>query len=195
MERSGVQKLARVLRLFVLLVFILNLLVLPLVPGLVGLLLDGGPDEVLQTLRILFHVNGTEGMEFHPLGYFAGALVAVWTDGTTAVTTLFILLYGICTAVLLWQARRVLDTILEGNPFQLANARYLKRASISCWVISGAALVRTILWICEEGNLGPIFTYNTLFVPVFLMGGLLFLVMSALFRQAAEMKEDQDLTI
>ena len=27
------------------------------------------------------------------------------------------------------------------------------------------------------------------------MGGLLFLVMSALFRQAAELQEDQDLTI
>ena len=40
-----------------------------------------------------------------------------------------------------------------------------------------------------------IYTYNTLFIPIFLMGGLLFLVMSALFRQAAELKEDQDLTI
>ena len=34
-----------------------------------------------------------------------------------------------------------------------------------------------------------------LFVPAFFMAGLLFLVMSALFRQAAELKEDQDLTI
>ena len=41
----------------------------------------------------------------------------------------------------------------------------------------------------------PFFTYNTLFVPVFFMAGLLFMVMSALFRQAAELKEDQDLTI
>lgn len=40
-----------------------------------------------------------------------------------------------------------------------------------------------------------LFTYNTLFIPAFFMGGLLFLVMSALFQQAAELKEDQDLTI
>ncbi|RKI70554.1 DUF2975 domain-containing protein [bacterium 1xD42-67] len=33
------------------------------------------------------------------------------------------------------------------------------------------------------------------FVPAFFIRGLLFLVMSALFRQAAELKEDQDLTI
>ena len=37
--------------------------------------------------------------------------------------------------------------------------------------------------------------YTALFVPAFFMAGLLFLVMSALFRQAAELQEDRDLTI
>ena len=44
-------------------------------------------------------------------------------------------------------------------------------------------------------SIGPVLTYNALFVPVFFLAGLLFLVMSALFRQAAELQEDQDLTI
>ena len=38
-------------------------------------------------------------------------------------------------------------------------------------------------------------TYNALFVPIFLMGGLLFMVMCALFRQAVELKAENDLTI
>ena len=38
-------------------------------------------------------------------------------------------------------------------------------------------------------------TYNALFVPIFTMFGLLCLVMSALFRQATEMKAENDLTI
>lgn len=38
-------------------------------------------------------------------------------------------------------------------------------------------------------------TYNAVAIPIFFMAGLLFLVMSALFGQAAELKEDQDLTI
>ena len=33
----------------------------------------------------------------------------------------------------------------------------------------------------------PLLTYNALFVPIFLMAGLLCMVMSALFRQAAGM--------
>ena len=89
----------------------------------------------------------------------------------------------------------MLDTILQGNPFQNANARALKRAAVCCWVISGLALVRLVLWLWAEGNPAPLFTYTALFVPAFFMAGLLFLVMSALFRQAAGLQEDQDLTI
>ena len=97
--------------------------------------------------------------------------------------------------MILWQAKRVLDTILQGNPFQKANAAALKRAAVCCWIISGIALIRLVFWLWSEGNLAPLATYTALFVPAFFMGVLLFLVMSALFRQAAELQEDQDLTI
>ena len=55
--------------------------------------------------------------------------------------------------------------------------------------------MRLAVWLWWDGTLAPLFTYTTLFVPAFFMAGLLFLVMSALFGQAAELKEDQDLTI
>ena len=46
------------------------------------------------------------------------------------------------------------------------------------------------------GGVGAVLlTYNALFVPIFILGGLLCLVMSALFRQAAELKAENDLTI
>ena len=57
------------------------------------------------------------------------------------------------------------------------------------------ALIRCLWELSQLKNLAPLFTYNALAIPVFFMGGLLFLVMSALFRQAAELQEDQDLTI
>ena len=77
----------------------------------------------------------------------------------------------------------------------LGAARALKRAALACWVISGGAFVRLVLWLWVERGPAPLFTYNALFIPAFFMAGLLFMVMSALFRQAAELKEDQDLTI
>ena len=64
-----------------------------------------------------------------------------------------------------------------------------------CFIISLAALIRVIFSVISYRSPAPLWTYNALFVPIFAMAGLLCLVMSALFRQAAEMKAEQDLTI
>lgn len=77
----------------------------------------------------------------------------------------------------------------------MENAISLRRAAVCCFLIAGAALVRVGWSICYYRSLFPLVTYNALFVPIFAMAGLLCLVMSALFRQAAEMKAENDLTI
>lgn len=107
----------------------------------------------------------------------------------------FFWICGCCTAVILWQARRILDTILAGDPFRMANAVSMNRAAVACWVISAVALVRFVAETVILWNPVTFFTYNTLFIPCFFMAGLLFRVMAALFRQAAELQEDRDLTI
>ena len=107
----------------------------------------------------------------------------------------FFWICGCCTAVILWQAKRILDTILAGNPFQMVNAVSMGRAAGACWVISAVALIRFVAETVILWNPITFFTYNTLFIPCFFMAGLLFKVMGALFRQAAELQEDQDLTI
>lgn len=193
METTAVQKLARVLRWCVIIVFAINLLTLPLVPGLAALLAEGGPERVREAFLLAAVPDRGLGV-FLPV-FLALSVLAVWADQMAAALTVFFWLCGICTAVILWQAKKVLDTILEGKPFQLKNARALNRAAVCCCIISGAALARLIWWLAYDHSAAPFFTYNTLFVPAFLMAGLLFQVMSALFRQAAELKEDQDLTI
>ena len=200
MEKTNVQRLAGVLRVLVIVVLVCNLLCLLLVPGIAGLLAEGGPAALrLWTLGQYLAEGAADGYLVHNLGhvvmFFAMSWQWVWSNGAAAFITLFFWLCEICTALILWQAKGVLDTILQGNPFQNANARALKRAAVCCWVISGLALVRLVLWLWTEGNPAPLFTYTALFVPAFFMAGLLFLVMSALFRQAAELQEDQDLTI
>lgn len=194
MEKTAVQRLANVLRVLILTAFVLNLLCLLLVPLFAMLTAERELYSMLQYLR-----ENLPGYPIHTLGHvlmlYPIVFQAVWYDWRIAVLTLFFWLCGICTALILWQAKRVLDTILEGNPFRLKNARALNRAAVCCWVISGVALMRLIWWLSHDHSAAPFFTYNTLFVPAFLIAGLLFQVMSALFRQAAELKEDQDLTI
>ncbi len=194
MEKTAVQRLAGVLRLLVWIVFVINLLCLLLVPGFAGLVADRGLSSMLAYLR-----NELANYPVHTLGHVLmfclTCLWAVWMNWHTALLTVFFWLCGGCTAAILWQAKRVLDTVLEGNPFQSSNAKALNRAAVCCWIISGIALLRLLWWLWHDHSIAPFFTYNALFIPAFLMAGLLFQVMSALFCQAAELKEDQDLTI
>ena len=194
MERTAVQRLAAVLRTMVLIVFVLNLLCLLFVPGMAVICLDRDTMADPEWRKALAWALRERGFLF--VGTVClGGFGSLFKYAPVGVLSLFFWVCGTCTALILWQARSVLDTILGGNPFQLKNARALNRAAVCCWVISGAALVKLALWLWLERNIAPLFTYTTLFIPAFLMAGLLFQVMSALFRQAAELKEDQDLTI
>lgn len=197
MERTSVQKLARVLRVLVIITFVCNLITLFVVPALAGVMavnrwdgqaiqriLGGGP---YQNFFLQFIVYG-----WHPVIWM---LALTGEDFYWPVLTLFLLFCGVCTAVILWQGKRVLDTILAGEPFSIKNAANLKRAAVCCFLISGAALARLIWGFAAYRSILPLLSYNALFVPVFLMAGLLCMVVSALFRQAAELKAENDLTI
>jgi len=194
MERTSVQKLARVLRVLVVVAFVCNLIVLLFVPPMVEctvLIPDEPPERVVR-----MWVAAIWPEEGFPLTVFMlFAWLDVWGEAYTAVLTLFLLSCGVCTAVILWQGKRVLDTILKGEPFTLDNAKSLKRAAVCCFLISAAALGRLIWGFVTYRSVAPLLTYNALFVPIFLMAGLLCMVMSALFRQAAELKAENDLTI
>ena len=191
MEKTGAQKLAKVLRILVLVMYGVNLLCLPLVPGMVVFRRDFSASIELWKWFTLGHGEGLALLGFICLGAFR----SVVEDLEIGLLAVFFWTCGVCTALILWRAKEILDTILAGNPFQRANGEALGRAARYCWIISTAALVKLILWLWMEKTLAPLFTYTTLFIPGFLMAGLLFQVMSALFRQAAELKEDQDLTI
>ena len=97
-----------------------------------------------------------------------------------------------CVAAL---GKRVLETILRGEPFSMENAVSLRRAVVCAFLIALAALARVVFGLLFYRSLAPLLTYNALFVPIFAMFGLLCLIMSALFRQAAELKAENDLTI
>ena len=197
MEQTKVQKLAKMLRVLVRIAFVCNLIALFFVPAIVLLspleLFQFAVDRLLNLLRIV--PLGEDDIYIPTLMLALSCWQMMWLEPTSLPYVGFLLLCGVCSAQMLYQARRVLDTILAGTPFVLKNALALKRAAACCWVIAGAALLRMILELIALKNPAPLITYNAAAIPICLMGGLLFLVMSALFRQAAELQEDQDLTI
>lgn len=197
MEKTNVQKLAGLLKILVTITLVCNLLALPLMPGIVGI---GFEPEGWTAFERLTPYDGSPWQL--PVRVGIAFLLAcwqylfrVWRNQYTAVLALFLIACGVCTALILRQAQKVLDTILEGNPFQKKNGESMKRAAVCCFAISGAALLRTLWRFRYYDSFAPLFTYNALFVPLFAMGGILCMVMSALFRQAADLKEENDLTI
>lgn len=196
MEQTSVQRLARVLRVMVIVVFVCNIIVLLFVPTLAGMLAENRWDgQTMERLLTGESVGFWLSFTIHSWNPVIWMLALTADDLYWPVLTLFLLSCGTCTAIILWQGKRVLNTILKGDPFVLDNAKSLKRAAVCCFVISGAALARLIWGFVYYQSILPLLTYNALFVPIFLMGGLLFMVMSALFRQAAELKAENDLTI
>jgi len=196
MKKIPVQKIARALNVLVLIALVCNVAALYLVPTVV---LTGG-EGLLEGVVSYFGGILFPGEDDIVAAAVAGSAL-VWVIGWVSfdayqlVLTLFLLASGCCTAGILWQARRVLKTILRGEPFAPENAASLGRAAVLCFLIAAAAMARVIFSVCYYRSPLPLATYNALFVPMFAMGGLLCWVCSALFRQAAELKAENDLTI
>ncbi|MDR0671666.1 MAG: DUF2975 domain-containing protein [Oscillospiraceae bacterium] len=158
--------------------FVLNLAVLPLLPPLLSLRFNA---EWADLFRGVFRLS------FFPLHR------GQWPEFFWRL--MFYEVCGACSAVMLWQARAVLKNLAALRLFVPENARRVGTAARCSFVISAAALVRLCLEWSAYGLYQVLTAYNTLFVPVFLVAGLLCLVMARLFEQAARLKEDNDLVI
>ena len=194
MSNSTVQILARVLRVLLIFALLLNVLALLLVPASVMVNAENLFGGAGTFLHDLFHPEADDVTAAGVSAIFL-SWVWIWGEGANALIALFLVICGICTALILLQGLRVLGTILTGAPFRAENGVSLRRAAVCCFLIAAAALARVVWGLFYYGSVAPLLTYNALFVPIFILGGLLCLVMSALFRQAAELKAENDLTI
>ena len=136
MEKASVKKLAGVLKILVTITFVCNLLALVMVPGMARMkgvqqLWEGIAYFKEQEVLVL---RGGGAIFLRLIGYCIASWSEVWMfgDSYSQVLTVFLLFCGCCTAVILWQARRVLDTILAGTPFSTDNAANMKRAAVCC---------------------------------------------------------------
>ncbi len=121
MESAGVRKLARALRVMVVVVFACNLIALLFVPFFVMLqsakisLASVGSDLLYGGVAMFGYAPPGSWIIWYGF-LFLTSFAEVWAESYTAVLTVFLWACGVCTAVILWQARRVLDTILTGRP-------------------------------------------------------------------------------
>ena len=190
MQRIASQRLAGLLTGLCVIVLLCGLPLLPLAPVLAYFHFQDPASIRFDQLMATFAYDRDDG-----LGNLLRIILwEAWQSPDRAVLALFLLLTGVCGGGILVQGIRILSSVADGTPFLPQNTVYLRRAAHLCFLITAGAAGRTLFILCREGS-SALLSYTALFIPVSIMFGLLFLVMSALFRQAAEMKAENDLTI
>ena len=106
--------------------------------------------------------------------------------GTYFVLLPFVLAVGALLACILWQAFSVLRRFLRESPFTRANARSFLRAGVFSFVVSVA--------FCGKMFYTPSIL-TLLCCGIFLLLGFFLLVLWSLFLQAAQLREENELTI
>lgn len=98
----------------------------------------------------------------------------------------FLYLTGILALIIVNELRKVFKTLNRMDPFRMDNVKSFKTMSVCCFAISVLYIVKVI-------------TFNSfltiILTMVFVIGGFLLLILAEVFRQAAMVKEENDLTI
>lgn len=93
---------------------------------------------------------------------------------------------GLCCAYILYNLKQMFRTLLCGNPFTDENVIRFRRLSVTCITIAIIYIIKSIF----------LFTIGTVIVSlVFIIGCLFCLTLKDLFKQAANYKAENDLTI
>jgi ABC-type multidrug transport system fused ATPase/permease subunit len=111
----------------------------------------------------------------------------VWSAGENYWFLLvFLVVTGVFSLVMVYELRRIFHNISSRKPFQQQNAISLKRIATMALFISIAYIIKIFFYI----------SFLTIIIAMaFLVFGLAGLVFSEVFRQAVEVKEENDLTI
>ncbi|HEY8911121.1 MAG TPA: DUF2975 domain-containing protein [Desulfosporosinus sp.] len=98
----------------------------------------------------------------------------------------FLFVTGIFALLIVNEIRKLLMNLNRGNPFIIGNVTSLNRIAISCWLITACYVIKIIFYN----------SFLTIIVAmVFIITGFFSIILAEVFRQAVEVKGENDLTI
>jgi hypothetical protein len=98
----------------------------------------------------------------------------------------FMYLTGIFCLIIIFELRKIFKTLNRRNPFMMDNVKSLNRMAISAFIIAASYIIKIIFF---NSFLTVIITM------IFIIVGLFTVIFAEVFRQAIEVKEENDLTI
>lgn len=148
---------------------------------------EKGLSMVVKCVLDLLLIGGTVILLSLPVSlkwYFNNYL---WTNGVYyGFLSGFLLITGISCLMIVYELRRMLKTLNEQGPFRRENVNYLRRIATLALLNSAMFVVKTIFYISIPAVIITI---------IFLLLGLFALILSEVFNQAINVKEENDLTI
>jgi len=132
-------------------------------------------------LKLAYDEGYKSILPIYERGYYNGG-----PSGKYALMLIFIIFCGAVIFFALSEGLKILYNIRKGEPFCLENAKGFFRAAIYAFIITAAFMAKMFFSA----------SFLTLVCVCFLFaGGLLLLVLSELFKLAAKIKEENELTI
>ena len=116
------------------------------------------------------------------------------------VLVIILLAAGICCVFLIvLELKRVMSTLVKADPFVRANVKSLQRVSVDCFIIAGCYLINFIfgsnfkefqfIYIDSKG------IHTDMEFIIFIFAGCFIAILSKVFQQAVQYKEENDFTI
>ena len=115
----------------------------------------------------------------------AGKYFKIFAEYYLPFCVIFIIAGGFAL-VILWELRRIFQTVVKGDPFVRENVRSLNIMGISSFCIAFVMLSRLFFVVTPAA---------LVLVAVFAIAGLFSFVLSQVFDQAVTYKQENDLTI
>ena len=117
----------------------------------------------------------------------------------TIITCILFVLGGFALLCIMYYLRRIVNSLVKASPFVRENVESLKIIAISCFIISGSYVLNffinnqylsfKLIDIDAKG------IHTDIEFIIFFFAGCFTLILSKVFKQAIEVKEENDFTI
>lgn len=100
---------------------------------------------------------------------------------------------------ILYNLKKILESVIKVTPFIMSNVQSLKKIAVSCFIISGT-YVLNFFFNCQYKNFDFISIDSTgihtdMEFLIFFFAGCFMLILAQVYKQAVEVKEENDFTI
>jgi hypothetical protein len=158
-----------------------------------------GKMSLSSVLRILLDLLMVGGLILWVITFVEFILDTGHINLSLTITYSLFVIGGISSLAILYYLRKIVGTLIKVTPFVSDNVRSLERISVCCFIITTSYIIN---FFCNKQYKDfDIISYDFTGIHtdfealIFFFAGCFLLILSKVFQQAVQVKEENDLTI